>query len=353
MIDLYTELAKGGVGLIITGAVYVQQNSRHVLLQGGISSDEHIEGWKKLVDEVHKLDTKISPQICHAGRQTVPELIGETPMAPSAIGPDPFLGTSPREMTTQEIQETIDAFGESARRTKEAGFDGVQLMVAHGQLIAQFLSPHTNKRTDEWGGTLSKRMKFVEDVYGKVREAVGKDYPVMIKLSVEDGLEDGITLDESSKIAKRLSEFGIDAIEISGGTIVDTAFMICRGDIPLDIFTRGREPEEKKEMEQAFYSIKDTVKFEEAYWLSHASKIKGVIGGVPLMLVGGMKYPQTMEKILEEGKADLISMCRPLIKEPNLPNEIKEGRKSPVKCAFCNRCLGEVTFSSNPLKCYN
>ena len=256
MIDLYAELAKGGVGLIITGVTYIQQNGRSFPLQSGLDSDEQIKGWKKIIDEVHKFSTKISPQLCHAGRQTVPEVIGETPIAPSAIGPDPLFGTSPREMTTQEIQEAISAFAESARRAREAGFDGVQLMGAHGQLIAQFLSPHTNKRTDEWGGTFEKRMKFVSEVYGKVRETVGKDYPVMIKLGVEEGLEDGITLDESSKTAKRLSELGIDAIELSGGTIADTVFMLCRGDIPLDLFTRGREPEEKKEMERALYCHK-------------------------------------------------------------------------------------------------
>ena len=195
-------------------------------------------------------------------------------------------------------------------------------------------------------------MRFVIEVYKKARDVVGEDYPVLIKLSVEEGIENGLTLDEASNVAQRLSQLGIDAIEISGGTIVDTAFMMSRGDIPIDILTRDRDPAVKEQMEEVLYSIKDAVKFEEAYWLQHAEKVKEVIGDVPLILVGGMKYPQTMERILQENKADLISLCRALIREPDLPKEMAEGRKDPAKCAFCNRCLGEIVWA-NPLRCYN
>jgi 2,4-dienoyl-CoA reductase-like NADH-dependent reductase (Old Yellow Enzyme family) len=194
-------------------------------------------------------------------------------------------------------------------------------------------------------------MRFVIEVNNSVRKAVGDDYPVLIKLSVEEGLENGIRLDEASNIAMRLSQVGIDAIEISGGTIVDTVFMMSRGDIPIDMITRGADPAAKEQMEGFLYSIKDMVKYEEAYWLKHAEKIKEVIVDVPLILVGGMKYPQTMAKILEENKADLISLCRSLIREPDFPNEMAEGRKDPSKCAFCNRCLMEIF--SKPLKCRN
>jgi len=254
-------------------------------------------------------------------------------------------------MTEEEIHETINAFGAAAIRSKEAGFDAVQLHAAHGYLLAQFLSPHTNRRTDEWGGNPENRMRFVIEVNNSVREAVGDDYPVLIKLSVEEGLENGITLDEAGNIAMRLSQVGIDAIEISGGTIVDTVFMMSRGDIPIDMITRNADPATKDQIEGFLYSIKDMVKYEEAYWLTHAEKIKEVIGDVPLILVGGMKYPQTMEKILAENKADLISLSRALIREPDFPKEMAEGRKDPAKCAFCNRCLMEI--ADKPLRCYN
>lgn len=352
LINFYNRLAKGGVGLIILGYGYVQENGRAMPFQIGISRDEHIPGLKKLVDEIHNYDTKVALQIMHAGRQTTPERLGgKTPIAPSAIEPDPFLNISPREMSVEEIQETIDAFGAAAGRVKAAGFDAVQLHATHGYLLAQFLSPHTNRRTDEWGGSLEKRMRFVIQVYNSVRETVGNAYPVLIKLSVEEGLKNGITLDEAASVASRLCQLGIDSIEISGGTIVDMSFMICRGDIPIDMITRNIDPGARKKIEKRLYSRIDKFKFEEAYWLDHAEKMKEITGNVPLMLVGGMKYPQTMEKILEAKKADLISLCRALIREPNFPNEMANGRKDPAKCAFCNRCFMEV--QKKPLRCYN
>ena len=350
--NFYSKLAKGGVGLIVLGGANVQKNGLGSPSQICIYSDDHIVGLKNLVDEIHHQGAKVALQISHAGRQTIPAAIGgQTPVAPSAIEPDPLFNTSPREMTEEEISETINAFGAAAKRGKEAGFDAVQLHAAHGYLLAQFLSPHTNRRTDKWGGNRENRMRFVTEVNNSVREAVGDDYPVLTKLSVEEGLEKGITIDEASDVAMRLSQIGIDAIEISGGTIVDTIFMMSRGDIPIDMITRNADPAAKEQMEGFFYSIKDMVKYEEAYWLKHAEKIKEVIGDVPLILVGGMKYPQTMAKILEENKADLISLSRALIREPNFPKEMSEGRKDPAKCAFCNRCLMEI--ATKPLRCYN
>jgi 2,4-dienoyl-CoA reductase-like NADH-dependent reductase (Old Yellow Enzyme family) len=352
LIKFYSKLAKGGVGMIVLGHASVQENGRASTSQIGVYSDEHIEGLKNLADEIHNHGAMVTLQIAHAGRQTTPGAIrGETPIAPSAIEPNPRFNTSPREMTEEEINATIHAFGDAAKRGKNAGFDAVQLHASHGYLLAQFLSPHTNRRTDEWGGNPEKRTKFLAKVYSRAREAVGDDYPVLIKLSVEEGLENGITLNDASNVAAMLSKNGIDGIEISGGTIADTAFMMCRGDIPIDMITKNADPAMKPQMEEFLYSKKDMVKYEEAYWLKHAEKIKEVIGDVPLILVGGMKYPQTMAKILEEDKADLISLCRALIREPDFPKEMAEGRKDPAKCSFCNRCLMEI--SSNPLRCYN
>lgn len=352
LIKFYSKLARGGAGLIVTGHAGVRANGRASIAQIGVYSDDHIEGLKNLVDEIHNQGARVALQIAHAGRQTTPGAIGgETPIAPSAIEPGTRFNTSPREMTEEEINATIDAFGEAAKRGKKAGFDAVQLHATHGYLLAQFLSPHTNRRTDDWGGNLEKRTKFIEKVYSRVRKAVGDDYPVLIKLSVEEGLENGITLNDAGNVAATLSKNGIDAIEISGGTIADTAFTMCRGDIPIDMITKNADPATKAQMEGFLYSMKDMVKYEEAYWLKHAEKIKEVIGDVPLILVGGMKYPQTMEKILEEEKADLISLCRALIREPNFPKEMAEGRKDPAKCSFCNRCLMEI--ANKPLRCYN
>jgi 2,4-dienoyl-CoA reductase-like NADH-dependent reductase (Old Yellow Enzyme family) len=353
LIDMYTSLAKGGVGLIITGYAHIQENGHCMPLQTGVFSDDNIPGLQKLADAVHEEGGTIALQIAHSGRQTFPALIGgQTPMAPSAIEEDPFFHIEPRAMTTEEISETIDAFGAAAFRCKEAGFDAVQLHGAHGYLIAQFLSPFTNRRTDEWGGNTENRMRFVKEVVKKVRAAVGPDYPVLIKISVEEGVDNGMTLDESCIIAKGLADEGVDAIEVSGGIVADTAFVMSRGDVPIDQFTAGLEGDAKAQTEQVLHSIADSVKMEEAYWSGHAEKIKGVVGDVPVMVVGGMKYPQTMEAIVQEKKADFISLARSLVKEPALPKEMAEGRKSPVKCGYCNRCLGAIV-AGQPLKCYN
>jgi 2,4-dienoyl-CoA reductase-like NADH-dependent reductase (Old Yellow Enzyme family) len=353
LIDMYTSLAKGGVGLIITGYAYIQENGHCMPLQTGVFSDDNIPGLRKLADAVHAEGGKIALQIAHAGRQTTPTLIGgQTPIAPSAIEADPLFHTEPREMTTGEISETIDAFAAAAARCKKAGFDAVQLHGAHGYLIAQFLSPFTNRRTDEWGGNTENRMRFVKEVIKKVRAAVGPDYPVLIKISVEEGVENGLKVGESCIIAKGLADAGVDAIEVSGGIVADTAFVMSRGEVPIDQMAGGLEGDAKTQTEQALYSIVGSVKMEEAYWLPHAEKIKEVAGAVPLMLVGGMKYPQTMETIVQDKKADFISMARALVREPALPKEMSEGRKSPVKCAYCNRCLAAVV-GGQPLKCYN
>ncbi|MCF8069137.1 MAG: NADH:flavin oxidoreductase [Desulfobacterales bacterium] len=352
IIKFYTRLAKGGVGLIITGHAYIQKNGIADSFQLGAYSDEHVMGLKKLTTAIHEQNTMVALQISHAGRQTVPEAIGgQTPMGPSSIEADSVFNVSPREMTVEEILKSIDAFVKAAERSKKAGFDAVQLHAAHGYLMAQFLSSHTNRRSDEWGGTPEKRMRFIIETYKKVRQAVGKIYPVLIKLSVDEGIENGITLSEAINISQTLSQLGIDAIEISGGTIADTVFMVCRGDIPIDILTSEEDLSEAEKLSEQLYSIKDNVMFKEAYWLQHAEKIKAVIKDTPLILVGGMKYPQTMERVLESKKADLISLSRALIREPNLPNEMEKGRKNPVKCSFCNRCLFET--GSGSLRCYN
>ena len=353
LIELYTTLAKGGVGLIITGYAYVQGNGHCMPFQTGVFSDDNIPGLRKLVDAVHAEGGKIALEIVHSGRQTTPALLGgQTPMAPSAMEADPFFHTEPRAMTTAEIRETIDAFAAAAVRCKKAGFDAVQLHGAHGYLIAQFLSPYTNRRTDEWGGSTENRMRFVKEAIKEVRAAVGPEYPVLIKMSVEEGVENGLTLDESCRIAKGLADAGVDAIEVSGGIVADTPFVMSRGDVPIDQLTGGLEGDAKAQTEQFFYSIADGVKMQEAYWLRHAEKIKEVVGNVPVMLVGGMKYPQTMETIVQEKKADFVSLARALVREPGLPNEMAKGRRSPVKCAYCNRCLAAI-IAGQPLKCYN
>jgi 2,4-dienoyl-CoA reductase-like NADH-dependent reductase (Old Yellow Enzyme family) len=311
--DIYRGLAEGGVGLIITGHAYVQPNGRCTADQMGIYKDDLVPGLKELANEVHRAnpDCRIAVQITHAGRQVLRGSVSE-PVAPSAVT-DTRTGVTPREMTEAEIEECICSFADAAERVKLAGFDAVQIHSAHGYLISSFNSLHTNRRTDKWGGSLENRIQFLMETYRAIRAKVGNDYPVLVKLNAADFLDGGIEIDESAQIARALSEEGIDAIEISGSMFESYSGKGAAR-------TRIRKPEQ------------------EAYFLPYAEKIKEAVGNVPIILVGGIRSVPVMEKIIGEGQADFISLCRPLIREPDLPNRIRDG-KEKADCISCNGCL--------------
>jgi len=273
LFDMYRNLAKGGVGLIITGHAYVQSNGRAGGDQMGIHKDELVPRLRELADEVHtaSYDCKIAVQIAHAGRQAARRIVND-PVAPSVVT-ESVTGITPREMTEADIEECINAFAEAARRVKQAGFDGVQLHSAHGYLISSFNSPYANRRTDKWGGSPENRMRFLMETYRRVRAEVGSDYPVMVKLNAEDFVDGGIEIDESALIARALSEEGIDAIEVSGGMYESPR---RKGVIRMGI----RKPEQ------------------EAYFLPHDEKIKEAVGNTPVMAVGGMRSVSIMEDII-------------------------------------------------------
>jgi 2,4-dienoyl-CoA reductase-like NADH-dependent reductase (Old Yellow Enzyme family) len=248
-------------------------------------------------------------------------------VAPSAIT-EQMSNKTPREMTVKEIEETVNAFAESARRAKEAGFDGIQVHAAHGYLLSEFLSPYTNKRTDEYGGGLENRIRIVEIIYKRMVERVGKDFPILIKMNVDDHLEGGINLGESIKIAERLSKIGFDAIETSGAMWE----VILRNKEELG-WTPAFNPEARVDIRS---------KDKEAYYLPYAREIKKVID-IPLILVGGIRSLDIIEHILAEGSADFIALCRPLIQEPDLPKRWLQGIGGlTCDCISCNGCTGSA-----------
>ncbi len=310
---IYRALAEGGVGLIITGHAYVQPNGKAGPGQTGVYKDDLVPGLRQLASEVHNgsPDCRIAVQISHAGRQ-VARSVANDPVAPSAVT-DAATGTTPREMTETEIEECINSFADAAGRVKTAGFDAVQIHSAHGFLISSFNSRHTNRRTDNWGGSLENCMRFLMETYRRVRTKVGEDYPVMVKLNGADFVDDGIEIDESVQIARALADEGIDAIEVSGGM-----YESYKGKNA--VRTRIRKPEQ------------------EAYFLPYAEEIKKAVGDVPVIAVGGIRSAPVMERIITEGKADFISLCRPLIREPDLPEKIRNG-KEKTDCISCNGCM--------------
>lgn len=316
--SLWVELAKGGTGLIISGHMYVHPSGKCHTEMTGIYSDDLISSLKDCVDAVHKADGKIAVQINHGGMQCDKEAVDGT-IAPSAIDDD-FLEQPAREISTDEIEMLIDAYGQAARRVKEAGFDAVQIHAAHGYLINQFISPYTNRRTDKWGGDLQGRTRFLREVAGSVREQVGEEYPVFIKFGMEDGMEGGLTPEAGAEVIPLMSDMGLDGIEISGGVEADS---VRKG-------------------------IRNASK--EAYFrpLVQLARRKT---DLPLIMVGGMRSKRVMEEVLSSGDADFIAMCRPLIREPDFPNRMKTGEQETSGCISSSNCWSETLGEGIACKC--
>jgi len=318
---LYEELARGGVGLIITGHMYVHPSGKAHLEMTGIYSDEMIPLLAELADAVHREGGQVVVQINHGGMQCSRETVPET-IAPSAVDA-PFLKRPAREMTPDEITLLIQAYGQAARRAREAGFDGVQIHGAHGYLISQFLSPFVNRRADEWGGDLEGRMHFLRAVCQTVREQVGPDYPVFIKLGMMDGVEGGLTPKEGVRVVAALEGMGLDAVEISGG---------IGGVRNLNIRTGIRS------------------EADEAYFRPLARQARPVTR-LPIILVGGFRSRRVMEEVLADGDADFVSLCRPLLCEPDLPNRLRAGLQERSSCISANHCWPEGPDEGIACKC--
>ena len=353
LIKRYARLAKGGIGLCITGLMYVHDSGRGYKNQTGIYDDRMIPGLKKLVDAVHQAGGRIAFQIAHCGRQTTKSMVGTTPLAPSSRGRDPMYFVKPKEMTEDQIVETIKAFGAAARRAVEAGADGIQLHGAHGYLISEFLSPYFNIRTDSWGGSDENRFRFLKEIYAEVKKAVPDGFPVMVKLNANDYTpKKGVTPPLATKYAGWLAELGIDAVEVSCGATNYSYMNMCRGDVPKAEMIQGLSWWEKPIGHLMLGKLVGKYDLVEGYNLETAKMIKPVIGDTALFLVGGMRTVSQMEKVLEKKYANFISMSRPFIREPFLVNKIKEGKMDRVSCVSCNRCLAAVA-NGIPVYCYN
>jgi 2,4-dienoyl-CoA reductase-like NADH-dependent reductase (Old Yellow Enzyme family) len=315
---LYDELAHGDIGLIIAGYAYVTPNGQGSPRMLGISSDSHIEGLAELVSAVQRHGAKIAAQIVHCGRQTFPGIVDGSPVAPSPVAMRKY-GTMPRELTAAEIDVIIDDFARAAVRAREAGFDAVQIHAAHGYLLNQFLAANTNRRTDRYGGDIEGRATALFETYSRIRRAVGTDYPVLIKMNCADFVAGGLQVEESLWVAERLAAMGIDAIEVSGG-VAET------------------EQEDGKSIQKGV-----PVKRPEAYFLPYAEKFENAVGA-PIIAVGGIRSLETAQEIVQSGKSDLVSMCRPFISEPHLIKRWREGDRSPAHCVSCNRCFARTIF---------
>lgn len=307
---LYARWAKGGTGLLITGNVMIDRKAlgepRNVVFEKGIV-DDNLKNWVKAGTQNN---THLWTQINHPGKQS-PKYLSKQPVAPSAVKLKPPLNqmfNEPRALTEVEIYDLIQRYGYAAKVSKENGFTGVQIHGAHGYLVSQFLSPRHNQRTDQWGGSIENRMRFVGEVYKAMRSEVGKDFPVSIKLNSADFQRGGFTEEESMTVVQYLSEQGMDLIEISGGTYEAPAMT-------------GRENE-----------IKKSTAAREAYFLEYCEKVRKVAKS-PLMLTGGFRTANGMNEALASGACDMVGIARSLAVNPDFSNELLSGKnvKSSVK----------------------
>jgi 2,4-dienoyl-CoA reductase-like NADH-dependent reductase (Old Yellow Enzyme family) len=314
-VDLIRRLAENEVGLIVTGYAYVLKSGQSFPDMNGIQDDDHIPGFQKMTQAVHDVEGRVVMQIVHCGSDSETTAgTGGDYMAVSLVDKMPDYGRKPRMMTDEDIEMIIAAFGQAGRRVQEAGFDGVQIHGAHGYLVSQFLSPLSNTRQDKWGGSLENRMRFVIEVARSIKNQVDDDFPVMIKLGCKDYLRSGggLSIEEGAAVAKALEQEGVCLIEISHCT--------------QDMFSR------KKNL------LGITSAEKEACFLPEARIVRKATS-LPLSIVGGMRSPAVMEDIISSGAADMISICRPLIREPELIKRWKEDDRSPADCISCGKCF--------------
>ena len=323
-VRLISDLAAGGIGLIIHAITYVHSSGQVSGFMNSLAEDACINGMRDLTAAAHRRGAKIAIQLFHGGREArFVKTKNQLPMAPSVIEADPYYRGSCREMNGDDILSVIAAFGDAAGRAKDAGFDAVQIHGAHGYLFSQFLSPFTNRRSDAWGGTLENRLRLHREVCLAMRKQVGEDYPILIKLGVEDGFPDGLEFSEGLRAARMLAESGFDSLEISSGV-------------------RGK----KYEGTEYRTKINQT---REGYFRDWAGRVRQQVDK-PVMAVGGFRTMKMMETLVRENDADFVSLCRPLIAEPDL---IRRWEKNPdirPVCVSCNLCL-ELLHKGGALHC--
>jgi len=310
MIDYYSERAKGGVGMIIVGAHWILRKYAFPY-RACIGDDSYIPKQKELVDAIHAHGCKASVQLHHLGVSASAYLaLLDHPESYDLVSASavPFVptGAVPRALSVAEIAEFVEAYGEAARRAKAAGYDSVEVHGAHGYLISQFLSPISNKRTDAYGGSVANRARFACEVIARVREKVGPDFPILMKVNAEDGVPYGKKLEETLQQAPMFVEAGVDALDVSMGISGIVS--------PIPIID---PPSVRIRLAQA---VKETV-------------------NIPVIAVGRLNDPPLAEQVIKEGMADLIAIGRALLADPAFPDKVREGRLDDiVQCLCCNNC---------------
>ncbi|KMQ50973.1 NADH:flavin oxidoreductase [Chitinispirillum alkaliphilum] len=321
MIQYYEERAAGGTGLIIMEVVCIEgELGKAIPNQLRIDDDKFISGLSRIAAAVQKYDTRIFAQLHHAGNQSNSKLTGgKQIVAPSAVT-NAAVGEEPRELSTSEVKDLVEKFIQGALRAQTAGFDGVELHGAHGYLIGEFLSIHTNRRSDEYGGNFENRTRFVTQIIKGIKSRCGKEFPVIVRFSADEFTGKGISQDESKLIAQALENAGADALDVSAGTY------------------------------ESLQTAIEPITFQEGWKVYLAEEIKSFVN-IPVIAVGAIKRPAKAEEILQQGRADFIAIGRGLLSDAEWVNKAAQGRSNEIfTCIGCMYCTDTI-FSGKRILC--
>ena len=359
-IDFYVPMAKGGTPLIITGNIYVGLDGKSAPRQLGVDSDDKIPALARLVESVHAHGSKMFAQLNHCGRQVVPRFAGISDPVSAFSVTELVTGTKPRALQVDEIARLIKQYADGAQRCQRAGFDGVQIHAANGYLQSQFLTPHTNRRSDEYGGGIEGRTKLLREVVRAIKGRCGADFPLIVKINGSDylPLRNGLKTDDLVDIALVLQKEGIDAIEItvghyeSGFPMVRGTFMRCLRNMVQG--SMSKLPFIRRWGFRLFWPVLALLfnlvfGRREGFNLGYARKFKAKLS-IPVICVGGFRTLPVMQAAIEQGGCDIVSAGRAFIADPLLYRHLRDDEPGP-KCVDCNACIGHL--GAQPADCYH
>ena len=360
VIDFYLPIAQGGTPLIITGNIYVSHDGKSAPRQMGADDDDKIPGLSQLVSAVHAQGAKMFAQLNHCGRQVVPRFAGIPEAVSASATTELVTGTKSRALTIAEIQRLVARYADAAERCQRAGFDGVQIHAANGYLMSQFLTAYTNRRSDDYGGTLERRTRLLREVIGAIRSRIGGDFPLIVKMNGSDylPLRNGLKTDELAQVAAILEHAGVDAIEVSVGHY-ESGMPMVRGSFGrcLRNMVQGSMrhlPFVRRTLMRVSWPLL-ALAFDlffsrrEGFNLRYTQVFKAKLT-IPVICVGGFLTREAMEAALAQGRCDIISAGRGFIADPWLYRHLRDGVPGP-RCVDCNACVGHL--GAQPADCYH
>lgn len=340
LLNYHRSVAAGGVGM--TTVAYA------AVTRSGLSFDrqlwmrkEIIPGLRKVTDAIHQEGAAASIQLGHCGNMSHKQICGETPVG-ACSGFNLYSPTFVRGLRKDELHQLAKSYGDAVRLSKEAGFDAVEIHAGHGYLISQFLSPYTNHRKDEYGGTLENRMRFMNEVMEEVTRAAGNDTAILVKMNMRDGFKGGMEIDESLTVAQQLVKDGAQALVLSGGFVSKAPMYVMRGAMPIKTLTHYMESWWLKwGVRLAGHLMIPTVPFKEAYFLEDALQFRQHIKDVPLVYIGGLVSRKKIDEVLDSG-FEFVQMGRALLNEPGFVNRMKEEEQARCNCKHSNYCIARM-----------